>query len=153
MLTSSGMGRHWVAAVALSLLLWSNIALSGEPPAQPLLRLETGMHMAEIPRISADARRKLLLTVSFDKTARLWSLDDGRLICILRPPIGSGHEGELQAGALSPDGAIAAVGGRTGWEWDGSASVYLFDTGSGKLVRRLVGLPGTINSLAFSLVL
>ncbi len=121
-----------------------------EPPAQPLLRLETGMHTAMIHNISVDARHQLLLTVSDDKTARLWSPGDGRLIRVLRPPIGSGHEGQLYAGALSPDGTIAAIGGYTGYDWDGSDSIYLFDTGSGKLFRRLTGLPDVITSLQFS---
>lgn len=142
--------RAWVAMIVLALLAGCNIALADEPPSRPLLRLETVMHTAPIQRIGVDSRGQLLLTVSYDKTARLWSLLDGRLIHVLRPPIGSGAEGELYAGALSPDGAIAAVGGWTGYEWNRSNSVYLFDTGSGKLVRRLTGLSGVVNSLAFS---
>jgi WD40 repeat protein len=135
--------------VAPSLLIWCSVALAGEPPPQPLLWLETGMHTAPIQKISVDSHRQLLLTVSDDKVARLWSLGDGRLIRVLRPPVGGGHEGQLFAGALSPDGAIAAIGGWTGFEWDGSKSIYLFDTTSGKLFGRLTGLPG-IHSLRFS---
>ncbi|HXZ00789.1 MAG TPA: caspase family protein [Stellaceae bacterium] len=136
--------------IALSLLIWCAIARADKPPAEPLLRLETGMHTASINGISVDARRQLLLTVSDDKTARLWSPTDGRLVRVLRPPIGSGDEGKLYAGALSPDGAIAAIGGWTGYQWDGANSIYLFDTGSGKLFRRPTGLPEVIDSLAFS---
>ena len=143
-------GRLLATGVALGLLLWCNVALADQPPTQPLLRLETGMHMAQIQGISVDARRQTLLTVSYDKTARLWSLGDGKLIRVLRPPIGGGNEGRLDSGALSPYGRIAAVGGWTGYEWNGSHSVYLFDTSSGKLVRQLAGLPDTVESLAFS---
>jgi len=125
-------------------------ASAGNPPTEPILRLEAGMHTASIEGIGVDAAGHLLLTVSDDKTARLWSLKDGRLIRVLRPPIGAGHEGQLNAGALSPDGRVGAVAGWTGWDWDASASVYLFDTGSGRLLRRLPGLAGTIHSLAFS---
>ena len=69
---------------------------------------------------------------------------------MLRPPIGAGGEGALFAGALSPDGQIAAIAGSTGYEWDHSDSVYLFETRSGRLLRRLPELPNDIESLAFS---
>jgi len=111
--------------VVLALLLSRMSALGVEPPTEPFLRLEAGMHTAVIRGISVDAAAHLLLTVSYDKTARLWSPDDGHLIRVLRPPIGTGHEGHLEAGALSPDGRIAAVGGWTGWDWDG-AGVSIF---------------------------
>src|SRR3954470_5589302 len=120
-------------------------ALAAEgPPDEPILRLETGMHTALIRRIGVDAAGRMLLTVSDDKTARLWSLQDGRLLKVLRPPVGTGNEGKLYAGALSPDGRMAAVTGWTGWDWEGSASIYLFDTTSGRLLRRLRGLPDVI---------
>ena len=137
------------AMVALGLLISFMSAFAGEPPTEPFLRLETGMHTVVINRISVDAAGHLLLTVSDDKTARVWSLADGRLLRVLRPPIGAGNEGKLYAGAMSPDGRIAVVAGWTGEEWDNSFSVYLFDTSSGRLLRRLTGLL-IIDSLTFS---
>ena len=121
-----------------------------EPTTQPIFRIEPGMHGAPIRRVSADAAGRLALTVSDDKTARLWSLPDGRLLRVLHPPLDEGDEGKLAAGALSPDGALAAVGGITGFLWDKSDSIYVFDTATGRLVRRLSGLPDTIHDLAFS---
>jgi WD40 repeat protein len=150
MVRSSQIGQKWRALVVLGLLAWCRDGLADEPPSQPVLRLETGMHTAAIQSISADARRQMLLTVSYDKTARLWSLADGKLIRVLRPPIGLQYDGRLYAGALSPSGEIAAVGGSTGYEWSGFNSVYLFETNSGKLLRRLTLLPDDITSLAFS---
>jgi hypothetical protein len=56
-------------------------ALAAEgPPGEPILRLETGIHTALIRRIGVDAAGRMLLTASDDKTARLWSLQDGRLL-------------------------------------------------------------------------
>src|SRR5262249_50711746 len=52
--------------------------------------------------------------------------------------------------ALSPDGAVVAVGGWTSWDWDKEAAIYLFDRASGRLLRRLSGLPNVVNHLAFS---
>src|SRR6185295_9188229 len=82
--------------------------------------------------------------------ARLWELPSGRLLRVLRPPVGEDNEGKLFACALSPDGSLAAVGGWTAWEWEGKVSVYLFDTATGRLIRRIPGLPNGIGDLAFS---
>ena len=129
--------RACMAILLLILLITERAASAKQPSAEPMLRVETGMHLARITEISVDAKRQLLLTVSFDKTARLWSLRDGKPTTVLRPPIGGGDEGKLYTGALSPDGKLAAVAGWTGYEWDQSFSVYLFETSSGRMVRRL----------------
>src|SRR5262249_14370824 len=70
----------------------------------------------------------------------------------LRVPIGSGpDEGKMFAVALSPDGRVAAVGG-----WDvfpeqrGDHAIYVFDTATGNLVRRLAGLGSVVRNMAFS---
>jgi WD40 repeat protein len=136
--------------ISVGPLIAATLALAGDPPTQPIPRVETGMHTAPIRDISVDVKARLLLTISLDKTARLWSPVDGHLVRVLRPPIGEGSEGKLYTGALSSDSRIAAVAGWTGWDWDGSDSVYLFDTGSGQLMRRLSGLPDAVDSLAFS---
>ncbi len=80
----------------------------------PILRIETGMHTAAIPRIDVDAQERYLVTGSEDKTVRVWSLPNGKLLRVLRPPIGEGYEGQIYAVAISPDGKTVAAGGRTG---------------------------------------
>ncbi len=124
-----------------------------EPPLQdPQLRIETGMHTSGIRRIAISADGQLLVTGSDDKTARLWSMDDGRLLRTFRVPIAPGSEGKIYSVALTPDGRTLAVGG-----WDayysangGNHFIYLFETVSGKPIRRLGPLPNVINELAFS---
>ena len=123
---------------------------AGGPPTAPFLRLDTGMHTAAIIRIGIDAANRYLVTGSEDKTVRVWELASGRLLRTLRPPIGAGNEGKIFSLAISPDGTIIAAGGVTGRVWDASYSVYLFDRESGRLFRRLTGLPSEVFHLAFS---
>ncbi len=115
----------------------------------PILRLDTHMHTAAITRVAVDWAGQHILTASKDKTARLWRARDGALLEVFRPPIGTGHEGELYAAALSPDGTRVAVAGWT-TAGTGNASVYLFDAESGRLARRFGGLPSAVYALAFS---
>ncbi len=126
--------------------------LAAPAPAQttdPFLTLNTEMHTANINRISTDRRGRTLLTASDDKTAKLWDLATGTLLRTLRPPIGAGDEGMLYAGALSPDGSVAAIGGWT--SKDGlNNNIYLFNAHNGELLRRISGLPNVINDLEFS---
>ena len=123
---------------------------STQPTATPILRLETGMHTADILARSVDAAGRLLLTASIDKTARLWSLPDGHLLTVLRPPQEFGQEGQLFGAALSPDGATAAVSGWTGASWGGRFFIYLFDTRTGRMMSRLSTEKNILQNLAFS---
>jgi WD40 repeat protein len=122
---------------------------AAQPPTAPSLVLETGFHTARITRVATDARGRWYLTAADDKSARLWD-SEGRLLSTFRVPTGPGDEGKLYSCALSPDGSTIAVGGSTGYAWDESDCIYLFDRQSGSLIRRLVGLEEVINHLAFS---
>lgn len=115
-----------------------------------MLRIEAGMHGAPIGSIDVDAAGRHAVTSSVDKTARVWDAASGRLLRILRPPIGPGNEGKLDAVAITPDGSIVATGGHTGGSWNRLAHVYLFDRDSGRLLRRLGGVPGAVCRLSFS---
>jgi WD40 repeat protein len=121
-----------------------------EPSRQPVLRIETGMHTAVISRIGVDAAGRYLVTGSVDKTVRVWELATGRLLRVLRPPLGAGDEGKIYAVALSPDGSLIAAGGFTSNEPGNTESIYLFDRESGRMVRRMGGLPNIVDHLAFS---
>ena len=118
--------------------------------SSPILQLNTDMHTGNIKRISIDASGKYVLSVSHDKTAKLWDATTGNLLKIFRIPIGLTYEGTLEAGALSPDGKIAAVSGCTGYEWDKKISIYLFNTNNGEIFQRLSGLGDFVRDLEFS---
>ena len=125
-------------------------SFAGEPTTEPLLRLETGNHTAIIRCIATDKAGRWAVTASDDKTARVWELSTGREVLVLRPPQDVGNEGKLYAVAMSPDGSTVAVGGWTGYDWDQSDSIYLFKRESGRLVKRIAGLPNVIYHLAYS---
>ncbi|MCB9760638.1 MAG: caspase family protein [Alphaproteobacteria bacterium] len=109
------------------------------------------MHTGVIQGIDADADGGYLVTASDDKTARVWLRETGELLRVLRPPIGSGHEGRLYAVAMSPDGDLVAVGGYTALASEGEGfGVWVFERSSGHLVRRLGDLPNVVRALAFS---
>jgi WD40 repeat protein len=143
----------WWAALVLMLAAPAGAARAQTlPPTEPIPRIETGMHNAQIWRIGIDASCRLMVTGSDDKTARLWALPEQgvgapKLLRVLRVPIGPGNDGKIWAVALSPDGRYAAAGG-----WNRSADdwVYIFDAATGKLIRRLGKLDDAINHLTFS---
>src|SRR5262245_52628172 len=70
-------------------------AVNNEPSRRPVLRIETGMHTASINRLGVDAANRYLVTASDDKTARVWELATGKLLRVLRPPVGGVSEGKL----------------------------------------------------------
>ncbi|HOI73185.1 MAG TPA: caspase family protein [Syntrophales bacterium] len=141
-----------IVILALSLIMSAispGVARAAEPASLPQLRVETGMHTTLIRRVVADLPRNRLITCSDDKTVRVWQMPEMHLLSVLRVPIDAGHEGQLYAVAVSPDGKTIATGGWTGWDWDGKASIYFFDVLSGEMTRRIGGFENVVNALAW----
>lgn len=145
---------HFIATLVLCLALlplqigptWADL------PTEPILRLETGMHTGPIKRLTVDPTGQTMVTASEDKTLRVWSLNDGRLIKTLRVPIDMANEGRLWSAALSPTADWLATGGATKAVTDGPGNyhIYLFNRTTGDLERFLSGLPNVVNHLCFS---
>jgi WD40 repeat protein len=114
------------------------------------LRIETGMHTAVIRGASVDGAGRYFLTVSEDKTARVWEVSSGKLVRTIRVPIGLDNEGALLAGAISPDGNTIAVSGVTGLQLGGRPSIYLFDRESGRMMRRIDSAMTSAKFLSYS---
>ncbi|SFL13206.1 WD40 repeat domain-containing protein [Falsiroseomonas stagni] len=119
------------------------------PPQAPFLRVEVGAHVAPVLRALPLSDGQRLLTVSRDKTARVWSAD-GALLRTFRPPIASGDEGVLLAASVAPDGETAWVGGSTGAAWGQQALVYVFNIATGRMRRLPTGVGATITALTHS---
>jgi WD40 repeat protein len=154
----AGIFRGQGSAIARSLALLSALlfAVLAPPTAraqlseQPMLVVDPGMHTAPI-RAAVDAVGRLAVTGSDDKTVRMWSLSDGKLLQTIRMPAGPGNIGKIYAVAMSPDGDLIAAGGWIGWTADGrEEAIYLFETRTGKMTARIAGLRATTHSLAFS---
>jgi WD40 repeat protein len=147
------------SALVLSLLLSVAAVAQSQPPAaapglydRPVLVIDPGLHTAMISGASVDAAGRWGVTGSLDKTVRVWSLADGALQRTIRLPAGPGDVGNVYSVAMSPDGALIAAAGWTRWtNADSQEQIYIYDRESGALVRRIEGLPETVEYLVFSL--
>jgi WD40 repeat protein len=146
-----GQGRR----IAGLLALLSALFFAALPTAkaqlydQPVLVIDPGMHTAPINTVAVDAAGRIAVTGSVDKTVRAWSLPDGKLLHTIRMPAGPGNIGKIFAVAMSPDSELIAAGGWTAARKT-EQFIYLFDARTGKMTKRISGLPASTHSLAFS---
>jgi WD40 repeat protein len=118
---------------------------------EPVLTIDPGKHTAPIWSAAVDAAGRFAVTGSEDKTVRVWSLDDGRLVQTIRVPAGPGHIGKIFAVAISPNGELLAAGGGTWATSQRSFPIYLFDRRSGRMTARISDdLPQGAVHLVFS---
>ena len=111
---------------------------------RPVLAVDPGMHTAPIISAAVDEAGRFLVTGSHDKTVRIWSLADGKLLQTIRVPTGPGNIGKIYTVAMSPDGEVVAAGG---WTYRGKPdAIYLFDSSSGTMSRRITVTMNTIPS-------
>lgn len=118
-------------------------------PERPFLQIDAGMHTAPIRGLAYAERAGIVATASEDKTTRLWSVADGRLISTLRVPLGPRFEGALHSVALDDAAELAVLSGNTGVSWDRAASIYVAKPQNGSLAGRIPKLPSEVFATAF----
>jgi WD40 repeat protein len=138
-----------IVLLALPLVLLPGLCAKAQDLYErPVLVVDPGMHTAVSKTAAADAAGRFLVTSSYDKTVRIWSALDGTLLRTIRMPAGPGSVGTIYAVAMSSDGNIVAVGG---WgEGPEVSPIYVFDRNTGKMTKRIGGLPNVVLGLAFS---
>ncbi len=146
-------------------LLWVAVARTASTEteaaktATPRLVIEAGGHKAMIRELIFTANGRQLISVSDDKTIRIWSMSaDGRQAALsrtLRGQIEAGRAGMMAAAALSPPDADGqpqwlAVGGYLAGEPSERYAIRLHDYASGEVRAMLYGHEDAVLALAFS---
>ena len=117
---------------------------------RPVLAIDPGMHTAIIWSQVVDAAGRFAVTGGDDRTVRIWSVGDGKLLRTIWIPVGPEKVGDVYAVAISPDGSTIAAGGWTE-RGHGHHPIYLFDRESGNLIGRIgANLPDVPHFLRFS---
>jgi hypothetical protein len=91
----SGVARALLPAI-LFVVLASPAALA-ELYGQPVLIVDPGMDTGPIKDASVDAAGRIAVTGGVDKTLRVWSLTDGKLLQTIRVPAGPENIGNIYA--------------------------------------------------------
>ena len=151
----AGFLRRKGSSIARACILITSVLASSAAAAQlydqPILVVDPGMHTAQINDVDIDAAERLAFTGSLDKTVRVSSLPDGRLVQTIRIPAGPGEIGSSTRIAMGPNGDLIAAAGWTKWSRDEQEDeICLFEARSGKVTARIGELPGPAHSLAFS---
>jgi WD40 repeat protein len=81
---------------------------------RPVLAIDPGKHTAAIWSQAVDEKAQYAVTGSADRTVRVWSVADGKLLRTIWIPVGPENVGAIFAVAISPDGSTIAAGGWTG---------------------------------------
>jgi len=118
----------------------------------PILKINSGGHMANINDIFFTNDGKHLISASNDKTIRIWDIQTGKTVRILRGQIGAGYEGKIYAAALSVDNQWLAVGGyiTKGDVFSTGCLIRLIHFPTGQIKHLLKGHDNVIFSLNFS---
>lgn len=111
-------------------------------PKDPILRINTKMHLAPIIAAFEDKKAKRYITVSKDKTIKFWNTDNGHLLYTLRIPIGNNIEdniGDIQAAVIDPKSQwLAVTAGATTWQGVMTGVTYIINLHDYKIMHYIM---------------
>jgi hypothetical protein len=90
----AGIFRGQGRSIAALLALLPTLFFAALPTAmaqlyeQPVLIIDPGLHTAPVHSVGVDAAGRLAVSGSQDRTVRVWSLADGKLLRTIRIPAG-----------------------------------------------------------------
>ncbi len=138
--------------IILSLFILHLSLLSSEA----ILSIDSGGHTSKIDDFII-TKSGDIISVSKDKTIRIWNSRTGKEKRKILGQIGSGTEGTIYAVALSSDEKYLAVGGHLGSftgtkpkQDEEAHKIRIYDYSSGKLLSILKSHTDAVNSLAFA---
>jgi WD40 repeat protein len=122
-----------------------------ERGVRPILALDAGGHTAFVLKVFFTPDGKRIITVSKDKSVRIWDPATGETVKTVRFPAGPGDEGSLRAATLSKDGKKLAVAGeRVKGVADGKVPIFIVSSETGALIRRIDAASSDVNCMDFS---
>ena len=135
--------------VVLSVCLcWLTFGISAQTGV-PRIVINSMGHSAKVQNLIFTPDGEKIITVSEDKTARVWNFNTGEMLKKFESQIGDGFDGMLYASAVSPDGKLLAIAGLTPTT-DNQVYIAIIDLNKNKEVATAVGHTDVINSLAFT---
>ena len=106
-------------------------------------------HSAKINNLMFTPDGAQIISVSEDKTVRVWDVATGEMKNKFESQIGDGYEGVLYASDISPDGKVLAIGGYPVIS-EKENYVALIDLSKGvQIAIAMTGSPEVINALGF----
>lgn len=132
--------------------IFSGVVYAAELARAPILVIDAAGHTVQAGSVLFTRDGQGLISVSHDKTIRLWDVASGECLRTLRPPIGNGFAGKISHAALSPDGTKLAF---VGWGWPAESGelhfpVFLVDLIRNRIERVFTGHTATLWNVAYS---
>ena len=137
----------FIKRLSITLCFWI-VSLSLIAQA-PRIVINPQGHAGKVHNLIFTPEGNRLISISEDKTIRVWNAQTGEQVNKFESQIGDGYEGMLYASALSPDGKFLAVGGYQ-VSTESQNYVIIIDIEKGVQVATAIGHVDVITSLAFS---
>lgn len=116
---------------------------------EPRIVIDSKGHTARINNLHFSSDGNTIISVSEDKTIKVWNVETGKMIRKFESEMGDGPEGMFYTSDLSPDGKLLAVAGyKVSSEKENY--VIVIDLENGKQFATAVGQSDIINSVSFS---